>query len=140
MEMTSSFYDVSDLVLILVYIIGSIVRGRLLCRSVYLTLAPLSTCRMRLGISTKYLAVSQLPSFLYIMCARTSFIMQWLRLFVVFQEIQCLHYDVGRQDVDVYPCIKFCLSQCFPLSVTCTYICCIGQDCFFVVYQEIVFA
>ena len=43
---------------------------------------------------------------------------------VVFQEIQCLlnfHYDVGRQGVEIYPCIKFCLSQCFPLSVTCTY-------------------
>ena len=54
-------------------------------------------------------------------------IMHWLRLFVVvFQEIQCLlhfHYDVGRQDVEIYPCIKFCLSQCFPLSVTGTYIC-----------------
>ena len=52
--------------------------------------------------------------------------MHWLRLFVVvFQEIQCLlhfHYDVGRQDVEMYPCIKFCLSQCFSLSVTCTYI------------------
>ena len=51
--------------------------------------------------------------------------MQWLRLFVVvFQEIQRLlhfHCDVGRQDVEIYPCIKFCLSQCFPLSVTGTY-------------------
>ena len=45
-----------------------------------------------------------------------------MRLFVVvFQEIQFLlhfHYDVGRQDVEIYPCIKFCLSQCFPLSHT----------------------
>ena len=43
--------------------------------------------------------------------------MHWLRLFVVvFQEIQCLlhfHCDVGRQDVEIYPCFKFCLSQCF---------------------------
>ena len=50
----------------------------------------------------------------------------WLRLFVVFQEIQCLlnfHYDVFRQGIEIYPCIKFCLSQCFPLSVASTYIC-----------------
>ena len=43
--------------------------------------------------------------------------MHWLRLFVVvFQEKQCLlhfHYDVGRQDVEMYPCIKFFLSQLF---------------------------
>ena len=47
------------------------------------------------------------------------------RLFVVFQEIQCLlnfHYDVGRQGIEIYPCIKFCLSHCFSLSVTSTYI------------------
>ena len=34
----------------------------------------------------------------------------WLRLFVVFQEIQCLlkfHYDVGRQGIEIYPCISF---------------------------------
>ena len=70
----------------------------------------------------------------------------WLRLFVVvFQDIQCLlhfHYDVGRQDVEiVYPCIKFCLSQCFPLSVTCTYIHMplrmYWPRLFFVVFQEI---
>ena len=42
---------------------------------------------------------------------------------VVFQEIQNFHYDVGHQGVEIYPCIKFCLSQCFPSSVTCTYIC-----------------
>ena len=38
----------------------------------------------------------------------------WLRLFVVFQEIQCLlnfHYVVGRQGIEIYPCIKFCLSH-----------------------------
>ena len=55
------------------------------------------------------------------------FIMHWLRLFVVvFKEMQCLlnfHYDVGRQDVEIYPRLKFCLPQRFPLSVTCTYIC-----------------
>ena len=43
--------------------------------------------------------------------------MHWLRLFfVVFQEMQCLlnfHYDVGRLGIEIYPCIKFCLSQCF---------------------------
>ena len=27
-------------------------------------------------------------------------------------------YDVGHQDIEVYPCIKFCLSQCLPLSHT----------------------
>ena len=27
------------------------------------------------------------------------------------------HYDVCRQGIEIYPCIKFCLSQCFPLSV-----------------------
>ena len=30
-------------------------------------------------------------------------------------EIQCLlnfHYDVGRQGIEIFPCIKFCLSQC----------------------------
>ena len=70
---------------------------------------------MGLAISTKCLVVS-VTQFLYIMCARTyiPFIMHWLRLFVVvFQEIQCLlhfHYDVGRQEVEIYPCIKFCLS------------------------------
>ena len=34
----------------------------------------------------------------------------WLRLFVVFQEIQCLlnfHYDVGRQGIEIYSCIVF---------------------------------
>ena len=49
----------------------------------------------------------------------------WLRLFVVFQEITCLlnfHYDVGRQGIEIYPCIKFCLSHCFSLSVTSTYV------------------
>ena len=38
----------------------------------------------------------------------------WLRLFVVFQEIQCLlnfHYVVGRQGIEIYPCIKFGLSH-----------------------------
>ena len=33
---------------------------------------------------------------------------------------QCLlnfHYHVGRQGIEIYPCIKVCLSQCFPLSV-----------------------
>ena len=38
----------------------------------------------------------------------------WLRLFVVFQEIQCLlnfHYDGGRQGIEIYPCIRFCLSH-----------------------------
>ena len=47
----------------------------------------------------------------------------WLRLFVVFQEIECLlnfHYVVGCQGIES---IKFCLSQCFSLSVTSTYIC-----------------
>ena len=37
--------------------------------------------------------------------------MHWLRLFVVvFQEIQCLlhfHYDVGRQDVEMYQVFSF---------------------------------
>ena len=40
----------------------------------------------------------------------------WLRLFVVFQEIQCLlnfYYDVDGQGIEIYPCIKFCLSHCF---------------------------
>ena len=44
---------------------------------------------------------------------------------------QCLlnfHYDVGRQGIEIYPCIKVCLSQCFPLSVILF---------FFVVFQEI---
>ena len=68
------------------------------------------TCRHRgLGIST---SVQQflLPSFLYIMCART-FIMHWLRLFVVvFNEIPCLLnfvYDVGHQGLEIYPCSVF---------------------------------
>ena len=50
--------------------------------------------------------------------------MYWLRLFI-FQEIRCLlnfHYDVGRQGLEIYPCIKFHLPQCFSLSVTCTYV------------------
>ena len=51
------------------------------------------------------------------------------------------HYDVGRQDVETYPCIKFCLSQCFPLSVTCTYMYAIknvlAETGFLVVFQEI---
>ena len=42
--------------------------------------------------------------------------MHWQRLFVVvFQEIQCLlhfHYDVGRRDVEIYPCIKFVVFLC----------------------------
>ena len=64
----------------------------------------------------------------YIMCAciYIPFIMHWLRLVVVLQEIQRLlsfHYDVGCQGIEMYPCVKFCLPQCFPLSVTCTYIC-----------------
>ena len=96
---------------------------RLLCRSVYLALTPLSTCRRGagLGIST---SVQQflLASFPYI--HNVCMYIHWLRLFVVFQEIQCLlnfHYDVGRQGIEIYPCIKFCLSQCFPLSVTSVY-------------------
>ena len=49
-----------------------------------------------------------LPSFLYIICARTYIPIHnaVLRLFVVvFQEIQCLqhfHYDVGRQGIEMY--------------------------------------
>ena len=90
-----------------------------MCRSVYLTLTPLSMCRRGLGIST---SVQQflLPSFLYIhvMCARTCTCtyVPIHNAAVVFHEIQCLlilHYDVGRQGVEIYPCIKFCLSQCF---------------------------
>ena len=86
------------------------------------TLAPLSTCCMGLGISTKCLAVSvtQFSIHTYIHTIHNALVV------VVFQEIQCLlhfHYDVGRQDVEIYPCIKFCLSQCFPSSVTGTYIC-----------------
>ena len=80
---------------------------------------------MGLGISTKCLAVSVTQFSIHNVCTYIlPFIMHWLRLFVVvFQEIQCLlhfHYDVGRQDVEIYPCS---LSQCFPLSVTGTYIC-----------------
>ena len=29
---------------------------------------------------------------------------------------------VGSQGLEIYPCIKFHLPQCFSLSVTCTYI------------------
>ena len=52
------------------------------------------------------------------------FKMHRLRLFVVvFQEIQCLlkfHCEVGRQGIDIYPCIKLSfLPQCFPLSAIC---------------------
>ena len=51
-----------------------------------------------------------------------------LRLFV--GNTLNFHYDVGCQGIEIYPCIKFCLLQCFPLSVTCTYICCVGRDRF----------
>ena len=53
----------------------------------------------------------------HIMCAVTylPFILPWLRLFVVvFQEIRNFHYDVGRQGVEIYPYITFCLPQCSP--------------------------
>ena len=34
--------------------------------------------------------------------------MHWLRLFVVvMQRLLHFHYDVGRQDVEIYPCMKF---------------------------------
>ena len=42
----------------------------------------------------------------------------------VCQELQCLldfHYDVGRQSLEVYPCIMFRHPQSLPLSVTCRY-------------------
>ena len=32
-------------------------------------------------------------------------------------------YAFFNQGVKMYPCIKFCLPQYFPLSVKCTYIC-----------------
>ena len=70
--------------------------------------------------------------------------MHWLRLFVVFQEIQYLlhfHYDVGRQDIEIYPCIKFCLSQWLLLSVIYMHIHMplrmYWPRLFFVVFQEI---
>ena len=43
---------------------------------------------------------------------------------VIFQDIQCLlnfQFDVGHQGLDVYPHIKFCVPQCFSLSLTCKY-------------------
>ena len=39
----------------------------------------------------------------------------WLRLFVVFQEIQCLlnfHYDVGHQGKEIYPCVFHIVFLC----------------------------
>ena len=59
--------------------------------------------------------------------------MYWARLFVIFQEIQCLlnfHYDVGHQGLEIDPCTK-CLFLCQLHAHT--YICqskCIGRDCF----------
>ena len=73
------------------------------------------------------------------MCARTyiQFIMHWPTLFVVvFREIRCLHYDVGRQRIEIYPSIKFFLPQC---SVTCTYAVLAETVFFCVVFQETVF-
>ena len=39
--------------------------------------------------------------------------MHWLGLFIVFQEIQNFHYDVGRQGIEIYPCIKFVFNGVF---------------------------
>ena len=65
------------------------------------------------------------------MCARTYIpIHNALAEAVCCSEILYFHYDVGRQDVEIYLCIKFCPSQCFPLSVTCTYICVLTKTVF----------
>ena len=80
-----------------------------------------------------------LPSFLYIICARTYIPIHnaVLRLFVVvFQEIQCLqhfHYDVGRQGVEMYRFVFHSVFLCqlhMPLRMY-------WLRLFFVVFQEI---
>ena len=48
-----------------------------------------------------------------------------------------VYCDVGRQGVEIYPCTKFCLSQCFPLSVTYAIENVLAKTVFFVVFQEI---
>ena len=93
---------------------------------------------------TEYGWFVQIQSYVYtyIMYVRTyPFIIHWLWLFVVFQEILNFHYDVGHQGLDIYPCIQFRHPQCFPLSVTCT---CVHMPfkmywprLFFVVFREI---
>ena len=37
---------------------------------------------------------------------------------VIFQEILYFHYDIGRQCLEIDPCIKFRLPQSFSLSVS----------------------
>ena len=52
--------------------------------------------------------------------------------FIIFGQSCLQENDVGRQSLEVYPCIKFRLPQCFSLSVTHTYISLhIGRGLFF---------
>ena len=71
-----------------------------------------------------------------------TFIMYWATLLVIFQEIQCLlnfHYDVGRQGLEIDPCIKFRFPQSFFVSYMHVHmpIKMYWPRLFFVVFREI---